>query len=95
MSPSRAVAFQAPCCLRVAREPDPYLDSFTGLVAARALTTAALLGVFDALHEQPGTAEELAERLSLDPLGADTLLTTLLTLGYVEPAQRARCATAR
>ena len=68
-------------------EPDPYLDSFTRLVGARALTTAALLGVFDSLHEQPGSAEELAERLSLDPLGADTLLTTLLTLGYVEPAQ--------
>ena len=68
-------------------EPDPYHDSFTRLVGARALTTATLLGVFDSLHEQPGSAEELADRLSLDPLGADTLLTTLLTLGYVEPAQ--------
>jgi SAM-dependent methyltransferase len=64
--------------------PDPYFDSFTGLVAARALTTAVLLGVFDALHEQPATAAELAVRLGLDPLGADTLLTTLATLGYVE-----------
>jgi SAM-dependent methyltransferase len=64
--------------------PDPYFDSFTGLVAARALTTAVLLGVFDALHEQPATAAELAVRLGLDPLGADTLLTTLTTLGYVE-----------
>jgi SAM-dependent methyltransferase len=64
--------------------PDPYFDSFTGLVAARALTTAVLLGVFDALHEQPSTPAELAVRLGLDPLGADTLLTTLATLGYVE-----------
>ncbi|HEV7883240.1 MAG TPA: methyltransferase dimerization domain-containing protein, partial [Solirubrobacteraceae bacterium] len=64
--------------------PDPYFDSFTALVAARALTTAVLLGVFDALHEQPATAAELAVRLRLDPLGADTLLTTLTTLGYVE-----------
>jgi SAM-dependent methyltransferase len=64
--------------------PDPYFDSFTGLVVARALTTAVLLGVFDALHEQPATAVELAARLGLDPLGADTLLTTLTTLGYVE-----------
>jgi SAM-dependent methyltransferase len=64
--------------------PDPYFDSFTGLVAARALTTAVLLGVFDALHEQPATPAELAIRLGLDPLGADTLLTTLTTLGYVE-----------
>jgi SAM-dependent methyltransferase len=43
-----------------------------------------MLGVFDALHEQPATAEELAERLSLDRLGAETLLTALGTLGYVE-----------
>jgi SAM-dependent methyltransferase len=64
--------------------PDPYFDSFTALVAARALTTAVLLGVFDALHEQPATPAQLAGRLGLDPLGADTLLTTLTTLGYVE-----------
>jgi SAM-dependent methyltransferase len=62
---------------------DPYFDSFTALVAARALTTAVLLGVFDALHEQPATPAELAVRLRLDPLGADTLLTALATLGYV------------
>jgi SAM-dependent methyltransferase len=64
--------------------PDPFVDSFTGLVAARALTTATVLGVFDALHEEPATAEELGARLSLDPLGAETLLTTLKTMGYVE-----------
>ena len=66
------------------REPDPYLDSFTGLVAARALSTATMLGVFDALAEAPADPGELAGRLGLDPLGAETLLTTLLTLGYVE-----------
>jgi len=71
-------------------DPDPFLDSFTGLVAARAVTTATMLGVFDSLHDQPGSAEELAERLGLDPLGADTLLTALLTLGYVEPADGKR-----
>jgi SAM-dependent methyltransferase len=43
-----------------------------------------MLGVFDALHESPASAPELAERLELDPLGAETLLTTLVTLGYVE-----------
>ncbi|HEV3377295.1 MAG TPA: methyltransferase [Thermoleophilaceae bacterium] len=60
------------------------MDSFTGLVAARALSTAAMLGVFEALHEQPAAPAGLSERLSLDPLGAETLLTTLLTMGYVE-----------
>jgi SAM-dependent methyltransferase len=49
-----------------------------------------MLGVFEALHESPATAAELAGRLSLDPLGADTLLTTLLTLGYVESEQDGR-----
>ena len=43
-----------------------------------------MLGVFDALHEEPASAAQLAERLSLDPLGAETLATTLLTLGYVQ-----------
>lgn len=71
-------------CSRNRGEPDPYLDSFTGLVTARALTTAVMLGVFDALHEEPATTAELAVRLKLDPLGADTLLTTLTTLGYLE-----------
>src|ERR671923_2469914 len=66
------------------REPDPFLDSFTGLVAARALSTAVILGVFEALHERPSSAAELAERLDLDPLGAETLVTALTTLGYVE-----------
>jgi len=66
------------------REPDPFLDTFTGLVAARAVTSATMLGVFDALHNAPASPNELAERLDLDALGADTLLTTLSTLGYVE-----------
>ncbi len=66
-------------------EPDPFLDTFTGLVAARAVTTAVMLDVFDSLHEAPATPAELAQRLGLDELGAETLLTTLVTLGYVEP----------
>jgi SAM-dependent methyltransferase len=65
-------------------EPDPFLDSFTGLVAARALSTAVMLGVFEALHEGPTSTAELADRLALDPLGAETLITALATLGYVE-----------
>jgi SAM-dependent methyltransferase len=66
------------------REPDPFLDTFTGLVAARAVSTAVMLGVFEALHDGPASASELAERLELDQLGTETLLTALLTLGYVE-----------
>jgi SAM-dependent methyltransferase len=66
-------------------EPDPFIDAFTGLIAARALSTAVMLGVFDGLHESPATPAELADRLGLHPLGTETLLTTLTTLGYVEP----------
>lgn len=65
-------------------EPDPFVDTFTHLVAARAVTTAVMLGVFEALQERPGTAAELARRLELDPLGTETLITTLGALGYVE-----------
>jgi SAM-dependent methyltransferase len=65
-------------------EPDPFIDTFTGLVAARAVTTAVMLGVFDVLHEAPASAPDLAGRLELDELGAETLLTTLAALGYVE-----------
>jgi SAM-dependent methyltransferase len=45
-----------------------------------------VLGVFEALHDEPAGAAELGERLSLDPLGSETLLTALLALGYVEAA---------
>jgi SAM-dependent methyltransferase len=73
-------------------EPDPFLDSFTGLVAARALSTAVILGVFEALHERPSSPPELAQRLGLDPLGAETLVTALTTLGYVEDGGGGRLA---
>jgi SAM-dependent methyltransferase len=66
------------------RIPDPFQDTFTGLIAARAVTTAVMLGVFEALHERPSSRLELAERLGLDPLGVDTLATALATLGYLD-----------
>jgi SAM-dependent methyltransferase len=76
------------------REPDPFEDTFTGLIAARAVTTAVMLGVFEALHERPSSGPELAERLRLDPLGVDTLVTALATLGYLEDAGDGRVANA-
>jgi SAM-dependent methyltransferase len=76
------------------REPDPFQDTFTGLIAARAVTTAVMLGVFDALHEQPAAGRELAERLGLDPLGVDALVTALVTLGYLDELGDGRVANA-
>ena len=66
------------------REPDPLLDSMTALIGARALITATRLGVFDALHDRPLDASGLASELAIDPLGAETLLTALVPMGYVE-----------
>src|SRR3712207_6739446 len=67
------------------RDADPFADSFTGLIAARAVSVAVELGLFEALHEHgPATAEELSERLGLDPLGAETLAAALVPLGYLE-----------
>ena len=65
-------------------EPDPFADGFTGPIAGRALSEAITLGVFEALHEGEATPHELADRLGLDPLGVETLVTALLALGYLE-----------
>jgi SAM-dependent methyltransferase len=65
-------------------EPDPFVHTFTNLVAARAVMGATTIGLFDALEEEPATAAELAERLGLDPLGAETLSSTLVSLGYLQ-----------
>ncbi len=67
--------------------PDPFADSFTAAITSRALATAVGLGIFEALAEREATAAELAERLSLDPLGTETLSTALLSLGYLEPGE--------
>src|SRR3712207_7683377 len=45
------------------RAPDPFQDAFTGLIAARAVTTAVMLGVFEALHERPSRSEEHTSEL--------------------------------
>jgi 2-polyprenyl-3-methyl-5-hydroxy-6-metoxy-1,4-benzoquinol methylase len=69
--------------LAEAAEPDPYFDGFTAAIIGRAITSAVTLGVIEALAEQPATGAGLADRLDLDPLGTDTLLTALHALGYV------------
>jgi SAM-dependent methyltransferase len=76
------------------RAPDPFQDTFTALITARAVSTAVVLGVFEALHERPCSRRELAERLGLDPLGVDTLVTALATLGYLDDAGEGRVGNA-
>jgi SAM-dependent methyltransferase len=65
-------------------EPEPFEDAFTGLITARALSTAALLGVFDALAQREDDPPGLAARLGLDPLGSEVLAGALMALGYLE-----------
>jgi SAM-dependent methyltransferase len=65
---------------------DPFKETFTGPIAARAVTTATMLGIFDALAEGEAEPAELAEQLGLDALGTDTLVTALVALGYLERA---------
>jgi SAM-dependent methyltransferase len=48
------------------------------------VTVATALGLFDALSEGEASAVELARRLGLDPLGTETLVRALVTLGYLE-----------
>lgn len=63
--------------------PDPFEHSFVGLIAARAVTAAVTLGVFEGLvAEGPVEGPELAARLGLQPDGLEALLTALVTLGY-------------
>ena len=64
--------------------PDPFEHSFVGLIAARAVTAAVTLGVFEALvADGAGRRRRLAERLELQADGLEALLTALVTLGYV------------
>jgi SAM-dependent methyltransferase len=62
--------------------PAPLLDIF-GAVAFRTVLAAVNLGVFDALHDGPATAADLARRIAIDERGAGVLLETLASLGYV------------
>ena len=64
------------------QQPGLLLDYFSTL-GFRAAITGVRLGVFDALDEQPATAEELAHRLGTDPHATASLLEALRSLRYV------------
>lgn len=54
------------------------------MASARAVITATRMGVVSALAEERATADALATKLELDPVGTEALLTALATLGYLE-----------
>jgi SAM-dependent methyltransferase len=51
------------------------------------VSVAVELGVFDSLAEAEAAPDDLAERLGLDPLGAEALLGALAGLGYLERSE--------
>jgi hypothetical protein len=64
--------------------PVPVIDLLFGPLKARILMTGVRLGVFEALHDRPRTAADLASALSLDPAGLEFLLRALAHVQYLE-----------
>ncbi len=63
--------------------PSPILD-LAGALAYQALSVAAELDLFRALHQKPMTPTDLAAHLEIHERGARTLLQALEATGYVE-----------
>ncbi|MCW2998807.1 MAG: putative O-methyltransferase [Solirubrobacterales bacterium] len=69
--------------LAVGMVPEPIFDSYVALMQARTLMVAWRIGVFDALADAPGTAEDVAARLQVTSEGLAVVLPALHALGYV------------
>src|SRR5437763_5149683 len=72
--------------LRFNLAPVPVAEALFGQALARSVMAGVRLGVFASLGEQPASAEELAERLDLDPHGTRLLLEALRAGGHVDLA---------
>ena len=68
---------------RLNKQPVPILDAFASVLLGRALMACNSFGVFDALHDSPCSASELAVKTGVSPRGADILLQTIEAGGYV------------
>ncbi len=60
------------------------LDIVTGYCAAQAFLAACKLGLFEELSQRAATAEDLAGRANIHPVGCRRLLVALAKLGLVE-----------
>ena len=54
--------------------PTPLIDTFQAMVRARTIMVAVKLGVFEALKDQPATAEEVAARIGANAHATEKLL---------------------
>jgi 2-polyprenyl-3-methyl-5-hydroxy-6-metoxy-1,4-benzoquinol methylase len=64
--------------------PVTLLDSLYTILKARTLMAGVRLGIFEALKDEPGTAETLSRRLALDEECLELLLRNLTFSGYLE-----------
>jgi SAM-dependent methyltransferase len=67
--------------------PDSLLQIASGTRRAQVLFSAVEVGAFDALAEQPLTADEAAARLGLNPRAARDLLAALAAMGLLDRQQ--------
>src|SRR6476469_8879712 len=63
--------------------PTPVIDTFQGIVRARAIMVGSKLGIFEALRDGDRTAAEVAEQLKTDPRATEKLLSSLVGAGYL------------
>lgn len=64
--------------------PDRILRTGFGFFASKTLLSAVELGVFTELADEPGSLEELEDRLDLHPRGSRDFLDALVALGFLE-----------
>ena len=70
--------------MMMGKVPMPVIDSLFPLMKSRALMAGVSLGVFEALREGTHTADEVAQKQSLDPECLSMLLRTLVYAEYLE-----------
>ncbi|MEI8213194.1 MAG: class I SAM-dependent methyltransferase [Planctomycetota bacterium] len=71
--------------MSISNPPDPtlVLDLLEAFRRSKTMFAAVELGVFDAIHEQPDSAEALAARLQTDTPSLQTLLESCVALGLL------------
>lgn len=66
--------------------PRPIIDCQGGFMMARAIMVATRIGLFEALRDDPKSAEELAASCGSNPRMTRALANSLIAIGYLEPA---------
>jgi ubiquinone/menaquinone biosynthesis C-methylase UbiE len=70
--------------LQTRKELQPFLLAMLGMGVSQTVVAAVRLGIFDALHQQPQTAADLATAMNYDQHGMQVLLESLDGFGFVQ-----------